>query len=79
MRSRWKRVISRDEKELGPLGKKKKIARSPEWLERVEPGGGSREMRLQRGKGSGCSRTCRPTEEPSGRVTERLEVRKQPI
>ena len=47
-------------------------------LERVEPGGGSREMRLQRGKGSGCSRTCRPTAEPSGRVTERLEVRKRP-
>ena len=58
--------------------KKKKNCKKPRVLERVEPGGGSREMRLQRGKGSGCSRTCRPTAEPSGRVTERLEVRKRP-
>ena len=53
MRSRWKGVISRDKKELSSLKKKKKIARSPEWLERVEPGRGSREVRLQRGAGVG--------------------------
>lgn len=54
MRSRWKGVISRDEKEFSSLKKKKKkIARSPEWLEHVEPGRGSGEMRLQRGAGVG--------------------------
>lgn len=54
MRSRWKGVISRDEKEFSSLKKKKKkIARSPAWLERVETGRESREVRLQRGAGVG--------------------------
>ena len=33
--------------------KKKKFARTPEWLEHVEQGGGSREMMLQRREGVG--------------------------
>ena len=32
---------------------KKKFARTPEWLEHVEQGGGSREMMLRRREGVG--------------------------